>query len=204
MEIQNDCEIIYILENDAMPGFLKIGRTRNLQQRIADLSANSSIPLPFRCTYAATVDDALFVEQQIHAAFSVHRVSARREFFKLPPECVIAAIELVAIDNVTPGYGACEEDDIETIPRSRPQSVLRAQAEADVIAMLSVDPMLPSQSTLGAKWGVTKGCVTKWLDGLATKKIIERHHVGRHVLNVRYGVRLDELENGAKPPEDVS
>ncbi|EKD33224.1 MAG: hypothetical protein ACD_76C00068G0021 [uncultured bacterium] len=53
-------EIIYILINEAMPGYVKIGRTTNLEQRIRSLDT-TSVPLPFECFYACTVKDAVFV-----------------------------------------------------------------------------------------------------------------------------------------------
>jgi len=51
-------EIIYVLVNESMPGYVKIGMTTNLEQRIRSLD-NTSTPLPFECFYAATVADAL-------------------------------------------------------------------------------------------------------------------------------------------------
>lgn len=94
-------EIIYILINEAMPGYVKIGRTTNLEQRIRSLDV-TSIPLPFECFYACTVNDANFVEKQLHDAFLDHRVRSSREFFELSPERAVAALRLAEIQNVTP------------------------------------------------------------------------------------------------------
>src|SRR3990167_7418423 len=80
-------EIIYILINEAMPGYVKIGRTStNLEQRIRDLSASTSIPIPFTCFYACTVKDAQFVEHQLHDAFDNNRINPKREFFQITPK----------------------------------------------------------------------------------------------------------------------
>lgn len=96
-------EIIYILINEAMPGYVKIGKTTtSLEQRIKELSASTSIPLPFTCFYACTVRDASFVEQQLHDAFDNDRVNPRREFFQIAPERVVAALKLAEIENITP------------------------------------------------------------------------------------------------------
>src|SRR3989344_5347730 len=96
-------EIIYILINEAMPGYVKIGRTSaNLEQRIRDLSASTSIPIPFTCFYACTVKDAQFVEHQLHDAFDHNRINPRREFFQIAPERVVSALKLAEIENVTP------------------------------------------------------------------------------------------------------
>lgn len=96
-------EIIYILINEAMPGYVKIGRTsENLEQRIRDLSASTSIPIPFTCFYAVTVKNAKFVEHQLHDAFDNNRINPRREFFQIAPERVVSALKLAEMENITP------------------------------------------------------------------------------------------------------
>ena len=94
-------EIIYILINEAMPGYVKIGRTTNLEQRIRSLDT-TSVPLPFECFYACTVKDANFVERQLHDAFLDQRVRSSREFFELSPDRVVSALKLAEIENITP------------------------------------------------------------------------------------------------------
>jgi len=96
-------EIIYILTNEAMPGYVKIGKTStSLEQRIRDLSASTSVPLPFTCFYACSVKNSTFVEHQLHDAFDNNRINPRREFFQIAPERVVAALKLAEIENVTP------------------------------------------------------------------------------------------------------
>ena len=96
-------EIIYILTNEAMPGYVKIGKTStSLEQRIRDLSASTSVPLPFTCFYACTVENMNFVEHQLHDAFDNNRINPKREFFQIAPERVVAALKLVEIEDVTP------------------------------------------------------------------------------------------------------
>lgn len=104
-------EIIYILINEAMPGYVKIGRTMNLEQRIRSLDT-TSVPLPFECFYACTVKDADFVEKQLHDAFLDHRVRSGREFFELSPDRVVSALKLAEVENVTPNrdYVESKED----------------------------------------------------------------------------------------------
>lgn len=88
-------DIIYILINEAMPGYVKIGKTStSLEQRIRELSGSTSVPLPFTCFYACTVNDSGFVEHQLHDAFDNNRVNPRREFFQIAPERVVAALKL--------------------------------------------------------------------------------------------------------------
>ncbi len=96
-------EIIYILINESMPGYVKIGKTStSLEQRIRELSCSTSIPLPFTCFYACKVNDANFVEHQLHDAFDNNRVNPRREFFLIAPERVVSALKLAEIENLTP------------------------------------------------------------------------------------------------------
>ncbi len=106
-------EIIYILINEAMPGYVKIGKTStSLEQRVRELSGSTSVPLPFTCFYACTVNNASFVEHQLHDAFDNSRVNPRREFFQISPERVVAALKLAEIENITPkkDFVVTEED----------------------------------------------------------------------------------------------
>jgi hypothetical protein len=96
-------EIIYILTNEAMPGYVKVGKTStSLEQRIKELSASTSVPFPFTCFYACTVKDASFVEHQLHDAFDNNRVNPKREFFQISPERIVSALKLAEIENITP------------------------------------------------------------------------------------------------------
>lgn len=95
-------EIIYVLINEAMPGYVKIGKTTDLEQRIRSLDT-TSVPLPFECYYACTVENASFAERQLHDAFSDRRVRSSREFFEISPDRVVSALKLAEIENITPG-----------------------------------------------------------------------------------------------------
>jgi hypothetical protein len=103
-------DIVYVVINEAMPGYTKIGRTDNLEQRIRTLD-NTSVPLPFECFYAARVNDSVFVEKQLHDAFADMRVRKNREYFEVAPERVVAALRLAALEDVTPGNDFVESDD---------------------------------------------------------------------------------------------
>jgi hypothetical protein len=104
-------EIVYVLTNEAMPWYVKIGRTSGtLEKRIKELSASTSIPLPFSCFYACIVKDSAFVEHQLHDAFDDIRVNPRREFFQIAPERVMAALRLAEIEDITP-----KDDIVENI-----------------------------------------------------------------------------------------
>lgn len=114
-------EIIYVLINEAMPGYVKVGfTTTTLEQRMRELSSSTSIPVPFSCFYACTVRDAKFVEKQLHDAFSDHRANPKREFFIISPERVVAALKLAKIEEVTPKGDIVENrDDQEALDHIR-------------------------------------------------------------------------------------
>ncbi len=95
-------EIIYILTNEAMPGYVKVGRTNNLEQRRLSLSRPSGVPLPFEVYYASEVDDAQKDEQWLYSVFADRRVRDEREFFKIDPERIVAALKRVEKRDITP------------------------------------------------------------------------------------------------------
>ncbi len=113
--------IVYILTNEAMPGYVKIGKTNNnLEQRVKELSASTSIPLPFTVFYACIVENAQFVEHQLHDAFDDNRVNPKREFFRVAPERVVAALKLAEIENLTPKKDFVEsKEDQEALNTAR-------------------------------------------------------------------------------------
>jgi hypothetical protein len=93
---------VYILTNEAMPGYIKIGLTENpVTERVVQLD-NTSVALPFQCYYAARVEDNRKIERALHTAFGDFRVRPNREFFKMDPYKVKAILEVLAIDDVTP------------------------------------------------------------------------------------------------------
>ena len=126
-------KIVYILVNEAMPGYVKIGKTStSLEQRIKELSASTSVPLPFTCFYACTVKDMSFVEKQLHDAFDTSRVNPRREFFQIAPERVVAALKLAEIEDITP-----REDIVES--RDDQQALNQARERRSVFNFKMVD-----------------------------------------------------------------
>ena len=104
-------EIIYILINEAMPGYVKIGRTTNLNQRLRNLY-RTQVPLPFEVFFACIVENSAMVEKWLFDIFKDRRVSKEREFFEISPERVVAALRVKAIKEITPQqiYTESEED----------------------------------------------------------------------------------------------
>jgi len=102
--------ILYILTNEAMPGYVKVGITDKLSKRMSDLDT-TSVPLPFKCYYAAKVSDAAKVERLLLSAFADQRVRSNREWLNIAPERIVAALKLHPHDEVTP---VDEDVDAET------------------------------------------------------------------------------------------
>ncbi len=128
--------IIYVLTNEAMPGYVKVGKTStSVTQRIKELD-NTSLPYPFECFYAARVADMDQAERLVHDAFFDQRVTRRREFFTIDPERVRSAIKLAEIEDVTPSEDEVVEDqeDRAAIDRAKKR---RSKAS---FAMLDIPP----------------------------------------------------------------
>ena len=113
MHIMSSNKIVYVLINPAMPGYVKIGRTTDIKQRLLGLD-NTSMPLPFECFYASLVRDDIFVEKQLHKTFEDNRTRKNREFFEISPERVVAALKLAEIEDVTPREDIVENSDDQT------------------------------------------------------------------------------------------
>jgi hypothetical protein len=93
-----DAGFVYLLTNVAMPGYVKIGLTRqdDVEQRLRQLDT-TSLPLPFECAYAARVPDCGKLEKVLHRVFGDKRVRQSREFFTADPELARIIIDLVKI-----------------------------------------------------------------------------------------------------------
>lgn len=127
-------QIIYLLINEAMPGYVKIGKTINLEQRIRSLDT-TGVPLPFECFYAASVVDMSFVEKKLHGAFADNRVRSNREWFEISPERVVEALLLAQIEDVTP-----REDYVETVEDKVALDKARKRRESFNFKMVDIFP----------------------------------------------------------------
>ena len=118
--IDDKSGVVYVLKNEAMPGYIKIGTAKELKQRIAGLDT-SGIPLPFECFYARRVPDAAFVEARLHAVFADMRIRKSREFFKVLPERVKAALEIAPGEEVAIQERSVVEsqDDLDSLERAK-------------------------------------------------------------------------------------
>lgn len=90
-------QIVYILKNESMPEYIKIGFTHgDVKERLKQLDRTGT-PLPFEVYYAATVEDAEKEEKWLHSIFADRRARDNREFFKMNPEYATLALKRVEI-----------------------------------------------------------------------------------------------------------
>ena len=106
--------IVYVLTNPAMEGYVKVGKTNDLIQRMRELD-NTSTPLPFECVFAVEVDNPERVESLIHDAFADQRTRSKREFFEVNPERIISALRLTCGREVTPGTDIVEDEETRRV-----------------------------------------------------------------------------------------
>ena len=127
--------IVYVLTNEAMPTYIKIGTTdRSIIGRMKQLYS-TGVPVPFECYYAAKVPKSTNVEKRIHRAFDKFRVNQNREFFEMEPEAAADIIRLVAISEVTP-----VSDFVETIEDKKAIEKLEKRAERFSFKMVGIEP----------------------------------------------------------------
>src|SRR5437870_3646928 len=95
---------VYILTNPAIPEFVKVGKTTSTPRaRAKQLSAATGVPAPFAVAWSTFVADCEAVERLAHAALHAARLRNNREFFRLPVEAAIRAVEVVAAPHVVEG-----------------------------------------------------------------------------------------------------
>lgn len=156
---------VYVLINEAMPNLVKIGMTdQPLEQRIAELSRASWVPLPFEVFYAAEVQDMRKVEQLLHTVFMDKRINPRREFFTIAPEQVTAAIKLTEYQkDITPTkdiVDSKEEQDALNIARKKAERFNFSMIQVPVGSILeykddpSVTCIVVDNTKVEFRWGI--------------------------------------------------
>jgi hypothetical protein len=104
VEEDNTQELVYLLSNEAMPGWVKIGRTKQIERRLKDLY-NTSVPLPFKEEYTiptTTFNESHTLERSIHEIIDTinpnlrkNTEASKREFFNLSIDDAIRVFDLV-------------------------------------------------------------------------------------------------------------
>ena len=149
-ETKDKSGIVYTLKNEAMPGYVKIGTTTDLKQAMRDLDT-SGVPLPFECFYARRVVDSAFVEAHLHDVFAESRARKSREFFKVLPERIKAALEIAPGEEVFVDEKTVVEnqDDLEAIAKAKTKRPsFRSHPQGPGLAQTSFTPMISTQPAL--------------------------------------------------------
>lgn len=126
---------IYIFTNPSFPDYVKIGYTKNVEQRLKDANSTTWTPFAFRC-YAYYETEASNADKMIHDMIEAYNPSLKatdtvngklrkREFFKLSAEIAYDTLEKIAmISNTTDKLIKNEQwtteelaEDIETIEK---------------------------------------------------------------------------------------
>ena len=128
--------VVYVLSNPAMEGYVKIGKTTNLEQRLKSLD-NTSTPLPFRCVFAVEVEDMDKVERLAHQAFKKDRTRSNREFFEIDEEQAVSALKMTEGKNVTPNTDIAE--DIEAIEALNAATQRRGRFRFSMVGLAAGD-----------------------------------------------------------------
>lgn len=79
----NEIGFVYVLSNQSMPGFYKIGMTmRSPTARAIELGRVTGVPSDFVVEYYAEFPSPRDIERELHEDFAYCRPNAGREFFK--------------------------------------------------------------------------------------------------------------------------
>lgn len=114
-------QIVYILKNESMPEYIKIGFTHgDVKERIKQLD-RTGVPLPFEIYYAATVIDAQKEERWLHSIFADRRARDTREFFKMNPEYATLALKRVEVseEKIDSGLTKEQEKEVDEVKERR-------------------------------------------------------------------------------------
>ena len=106
---------MYVLTNASMPDLVKIGITRNIEQRMKTLYT-TGVPLPFDLHYAVQVNNPKQVERALQEAFAPDRINDKREFFEVSAERVVAILRVVGGTPVDENriIGDGQDDSVDT------------------------------------------------------------------------------------------
>ncbi len=87
---------VYILTNQAMPGLVKIGFTKNsVEERVRELFT-TGVPSEFKIEFQIECRDPEGVEQAVHEYLTEHRHQSIREFFRTNPKDAAKIISEIA------------------------------------------------------------------------------------------------------------
>ena len=76
---------VYIMSNPTMPGYYKIGYTKNNpEERAKQISNATGVIVPMEVEWAFNCYNGFALEQECHHKLEMYRVNNNREFFQMP------------------------------------------------------------------------------------------------------------------------
>ena len=100
--MSNQRGIVYILTNPLFQDdVVKIGITKNIEERLKSLSCETGVPCPFECYAAYEVDKYEEVESLLHSIYRgvdkhTDKIHLKKEFFRVNPEEAKKALAKIA------------------------------------------------------------------------------------------------------------
>lgn len=127
---------VFILSNDAMPGYARIEYEAkdDIANRIKQFNS-APLPVPFRLFFAAKVTNMKLVKRNLEYLFAEHQDCSDAAFYTANPDELRAAIEMAAIETVELSD---EEQGISGSARAK-MNQLRARHE-DVYSKAQLPP----------------------------------------------------------------
>ena len=97
-----DFGFVYVLKNDCMPHYYKVGMTRlSVQDRIKSLSS-TSLPKDFECVISFESDHVLQLERHLHKELKAVRFGRGREFFFFQDDDSASSLVSSAVSSFNP------------------------------------------------------------------------------------------------------
>jgi HTH-type transcriptional regulator/antitoxin HipB len=90
-------EYVFVMSCLSLPHIVKIGFSKDCDRREEELS-NSSTPFPFKLEKQWEVKNGRLMEAALHRHLGFCRIDSRCEFFGLPPQRAIKAIDNILKD----------------------------------------------------------------------------------------------------------
>ena len=87
---------VYIMSNPTMPGYYKIGYTKNTpEERAKQISNATGVIVPMKVEWAFHCYNGFNLEQEVHHKLGEYRVNGNREFFQISLEEAKKTVEMV-------------------------------------------------------------------------------------------------------------
>ncbi len=144
---------VYVLNNAAHSGLLKIGGTaRTVEDRVRELST-TGVPSRFAIVYSARVSDWEEAESEIFAALADRRYEPQREFFEMSVQEAITIVSGIASKHpvVEP-----PSPNVET-PLATPSGNQGIRPGASSATQLPRSPVAIPAENQGIRWGCVNG-----------------------------------------------